>query len=117
MSDGKDEMSNGKDEMSDGKEKQLETELNLFKAKGLSKPEYWQCILHVAPTKEKKKKWKAKDAIGVYCKVCELEIPYSCKTNPLVVQRHMEKKHLDLLKSYTKKSNLKTKCSFTTIKH
>ena len=116
MSDGKDEMSNGKDEMSDGKEKQLETELNLFKAKGVSKPEYWQCILHVAPTKERKK-WKAKDAIGVYCKVCELEIPYSCKTNPLAVQRHMEKKHLDLLKSYTKKSNLKTKCSFTTIKH
>ena len=56
MSDGKDEMSNGKDEMSNGKEKQLETELNLFKAKGLSKPEYWQCILYVAPTKEKKKK-------------------------------------------------------------
>ena len=47
---------------------------NLFKVKGVTKQEYWQCISYIAPTNEKKA-WKAKDAIGTYCEVCEIKIP------------------------------------------
>ena len=53
---------------------------NLFKVKGVSKQEYWQCISYIAPTNEKKA-WKAKDAIGTYCEVCEIKIPYHSVKN------------------------------------
>ena len=49
--------------------------LNLFKPKYVKNPEYWQCIYYIAPTNEKKK-WKASDKIGLYCKVCEHAIWY-----------------------------------------
>jgi len=76
---------------------------NLFKVKGVSKQEYWQCISYIAPTNEKKA-WKAKDAIGTYCEVCEIKMPYHLVKNPYGVKRHMEKCHKDLLDTHPKNS-------------
>ena len=76
---------------------------NLFKVKGVTKQEYWQCISYIAPTNEKKA-WKAKDAIGTYCEVCEIKIPYHSVKNPYGVKRHMEKCHKDLLATHPKNS-------------
>ena len=49
--------------MAETEEKTRETELNLFNAKGLRRPEFWQCMKYIAPTLEKKK-WLPKEAVG-----------------------------------------------------
>ena len=84
--------------------------------KGVTKAEYWQCILYIAPTNEKKI-WKAKDAIGTYCKVCKTQIPYHSVKNPKGVQQHMEKSHKDLLNAHAKKRNEVKNCNSTAMDH
>ena len=63
---------------------------------------------YIAPSNEKKN-WKAKDAIGTYCKVCKVKIPYDAQKNLKAVVRHMKQKHPDLLQKFKKKSAKKRK--------
>ena len=68
----------------------------------------WQCISYIAPTNQKKS-WKAKDAIGTWCEVCEEMIPYDSQKNSKAVSRHMTRKHSDLLANFEKKQAKKRK--------
>ena len=47
-----------------------------------------------------KKKWRAVDALGVYCTVCKVKVKYDSGKNPLGIQRHMTKYHQKLLDNY-----------------
>ena len=48
----------------------------------------------------KKKRWKTFEAIGTYCEVCKVTIPYSSAKNSGGVHRHMRNFHQDLLDKY-----------------
>ena len=84
--------------------------------KGVTKAEYWQCILYIAPMNEKKI-WKEKNANGTYCEVCKTQISYHSLKNSKGVQQHMEKSHKDLLNAYMKKRNEVKKCNSTAMDH
>ena len=46
-----------------------------------------------------KKKWRAVDALGVYCTVCKVKVKYDSGKNPLGIQRHMTKYVIDTLEA------------------
>ena len=69
---------------------------HLFKMKR-SRTKYWEHIMLIAPTGEKKE-WESKDAIAACCLKCKEKIP--CKLNDVnSVKRHIQKKHPNLLKA------------------
>ena len=72
-----------RDDIQQGVSKPLEPELNLFKPKGVTIRENWQCIYCIAPT-NKKKDWKASNRIGVYCIMFKCTISKGSK-----IQKHM----------------------------
>lgn len=73
--------------------------LHLFDPSGVRKKAHWQCMKYIAPNATKKK-WKAVDAVGVYCTVCKTKVNYDSGKNPLGIQRHMTKYHQKLLDKY-----------------
>ena len=77
-------------------------EFHLYKPQGICKPDYWQCIMYIAPSSDNNK-WKNADSVGTYCTVCQKAIPYNSKTNPREVERHMESTHWDLLDKFNQK--------------
>ena len=79
--------------------------LNLFKPKGVSNPENWQCIYYITPTNEKKN-WKTSDRIGLYCIVCKKTKTNSSK-NSKTHEHHMRNIHQDLIQEYKTKSTKK----------
>lgn len=72
---------------------------HLFASSGVRNKALWQCMRYIAPNATKKK-WKAADAIGVYCTVCQTKVKYDSGKNPLGIQRHMAKYHQNLLDNY-----------------
>ena len=54
---------------------------------------------YIAPNATKKK-WRAIDALGLYCTVCKVKVKYDSGKNPLGIQRHMTKYHQKLLDNY-----------------
>lgn len=82
-----------------------ESGLSLFQATGIRNPEYWQCIRYIAPSPALRK-WKTKDAIGVYCIVCKSRVPYDATSNPRGVQRHMQNEHSQLLQNYRSRASI-----------
>ena len=53
---------------------------------------------YIAPNATKKK-WRAVDALGVYCTVCKVKVKYDSGKNPLGIQRHMTKYVIDTLEA------------------
>ncbi|XP_040569699.1 E3 SUMO-protein ligase ZBED1 [Lepeophtheirus salmonis] len=67
----------------------------LFNQVRLRRPEYWQCIKLIAPSDERKT-WKASDALGSWCTLCDEEVTWTLG-NIQGVKRHMMSHHRDLL--------------------
>ena len=71
-----------------------------------SRTKYWEHIMLIAPTGEKKE-WESNDAIAAWCLKCKEKIPY--KLNDVnSVKRHIQEKHPNLFKEEGSKKWQKT---------
>ena len=81
--------------------------LNLFKPRGITNHELWQCIYYIAPTSEKKD-WNSSEKIGIYCTKCKCTISTSVR-NTKAHERHMKSVHQDLIDEFKNKKDKKRK--------
>ena len=91
----------------EGESEPSQGSLNLFKPRGITNHELWQCIYYIAPTSEKKD-WNSSEKIGIYCTKCKCTISTSVR-NTKAHERHMKSVHQDLIDEFKNKKDKKRK--------